>query len=59
MTSDRPYRKGMPPEAAFVEVQKQSAKQFDPECVNGFNAISDRIIQETRDRLANRPAPIR
>jgi response regulator RpfG family c-di-GMP phosphodiesterase len=40
-------------------MHKQSGKQFDPECVNGFETIRERIIQETRDRLANRPEPIR
>jgi HD-GYP domain-containing protein (c-di-GMP phosphodiesterase class II) len=59
MTSDRPYRKGMPPDVAFVEMRKQAGKQFDPDCISGFEAIRDRIIQETRDRLANKPDPIR
>jgi putative nucleotidyltransferase with HDIG domain len=48
MTSDRPYRKGMAAGAAFAEVEKQSGKQFDPECAAGFLAISDRILQEMR-----------
>jgi len=59
MTSDRPYRKGMPPEVAFVEMRKQSGKQFDPDCISGFEAIRERIIQETNDRLANKPDPVR
>jgi putative nucleotidyltransferase with HDIG domain len=46
MTSDRPYRAGMPAEAAFAEVQKQSGMQFDPECAAGFLAIRERIEQE-------------
>jgi putative nucleotidyltransferase with HDIG domain len=29
MTSDRPYRQGMPAEVAFAEVDKQKGKQFD------------------------------
>lgn len=48
MTSDRPYRKGMPVQAAFAEVDKQSGRQFDPECAAGFLAIRDRILQEMR-----------
>jgi putative nucleotidyltransferase with HDIG domain len=59
MTSDRPYRKGMPPEVAFVEMRKQAGKQFDPDCITGFEAIRERIIQETHDRLANKPDPVR
>ncbi len=48
MTSDRPYRKGMPEEVAFAEVEKQSGRQFDPKCAAGFLAIRDRITQQMR-----------
>jgi putative nucleotidyltransferase with HDIG domain len=48
MTSDRPYRTGLQPEAAFEEVQKGSGLQFDPKCVVGFLAIRERIVQEMR-----------
>jgi putative nucleotidyltransferase with HDIG domain len=46
MTSDRPYRKGLPAEVAFAEVEKQSGKQFDPEAAAAFLTIKARIIQE-------------
>jgi HD-GYP domain-containing protein (c-di-GMP phosphodiesterase class II) len=46
MTSDRPYRKGMTPEAAFAEVNKQSGRQFDPQCATTFLALRPRIEQE-------------
>jgi len=46
MTSDRPYRQGMPAEVAFAEVEKQKGKQFDPEAANAFLAIRERIVQE-------------
>jgi putative nucleotidyltransferase with HDIG domain len=46
MTSDRPYRAGMPAEVAFAEVEKQRGKQFDPECASAFLAIKQRVIQE-------------
>lgn len=46
MTSDRPYRKGMPAEAAFAELERQAGKQFDPEVAAAFLAIKHRIIQE-------------
>jgi cyclic di-GMP phosphodiesterase len=36
MTSDRPYRKAMPIEAAQAEVQKFSGTQFDPNVVAAF-----------------------
>jgi HD-GYP domain-containing protein (c-di-GMP phosphodiesterase class II) len=44
MTSDRPYRKGMAAEIAFAEVEKQSGKQFDPECASAFLAIREDIV---------------
>jgi putative nucleotidyltransferase with HDIG domain len=46
MTSDRPYRKGMPPDMAFAEVEKQAGKQFDPECAAAFLRIRQRIVAE-------------
>jgi HD-GYP domain-containing protein (c-di-GMP phosphodiesterase class II) len=46
MTSDRPYRKGMTPEAAFAEVEKMRGKQFDPKVADAFLTIKQRIIQE-------------
>jgi putative nucleotidyltransferase with HDIG domain len=46
MTSDRPYRKGMPPAAAFAEIEKQQGRQFDPTFAAAFIAISDELLQE-------------
>ncbi len=46
MTSDRPYRAGMPTDAAFVEVEKQKGKQFDPDFASAFIMIKNRIVQE-------------
>jgi putative nucleotidyltransferase with HDIG domain len=46
MTSDRPYRQGMSPEAAFAEVDKQKGRQFDPECAAAFLRIRQRVVQE-------------
>jgi HD-GYP domain-containing protein (c-di-GMP phosphodiesterase class II) len=46
MTSERPYRAGMPPETAFLEVEKQKGKQFDPEVAAAFLKIRLRIVQE-------------
>jgi HD-GYP domain-containing protein (c-di-GMP phosphodiesterase class II) len=46
MTSDRPYRQGMPAEAAFAELEKQKGKQFDPNLAVAFLRIRQRIIQE-------------
>src|SRR5205814_8595466 len=46
MTSNRPYREGLRPEAAFAEIEKQSDKQFDPQAAAAFLHIKPRIIQE-------------
>src|SRR5262249_27613808 len=50
MTSDRPYRKGMSPEAAFAEVRQQSGQQFDPGCVKGFETHRGSLLQENPQR---------
>jgi HD-GYP domain-containing protein (c-di-GMP phosphodiesterase class II) len=53
MTSDRPYRKGMMPEAGFMELDRQSGNQFDPECVMAFLAIRDMVIKEMQGKTAS------
>jgi putative nucleotidyltransferase with HDIG domain len=59
MTSDRPYRKGMPAEVAFAEVQRQSGLQFDPRCAAAFLAIRGRIGQQMRTQLIQTPPATR
>jgi putative nucleotidyltransferase with HDIG domain len=39
MTTDRPYRKGMPPWEALGEIVDKSGKQFDPEVVAAFKHV--------------------
>jgi putative nucleotidyltransferase with HDIG domain len=39
MTTDRPYRKGMPPWQALEEIVKNAGKQFDPEVVGAFKLV--------------------
>ena len=39
MTSDRPYRKGMPPWEALEEIAKNTGKQFDPDVVKVFKLV--------------------
>ncbi len=36
MTSNRPYRKGLDPEIAIEELEKNRGTQFDPECADAF-----------------------
>jgi putative nucleotidyltransferase with HDIG domain len=39
MTTDRPYRKGMPPWQALEEIVKNTGKQFDPEVVEASKQV--------------------
>jgi len=44
ITTDRPYRKGMPPRQALEEIGAKSGKQFDPEVVEAFKrVVSERM----------------
>ncbi len=42
MTSDRPYRRGLPLEQVVKELRKFSGTQFDPQCVDAFLRIIER-----------------
>lgn len=39
MTSDRPYRKGLSPQAAMAEIERHSGTQFDPWVVAAFKEV--------------------
>lgn len=45
MTTDRPYRKGMPPWQALEEVVKNTGKQFDPHVVDAFKRVMSEKIE--------------
>lgn len=49
MTSDRPYRKAMTPDAALIEIQANSGKQFDPALVVAFIST---MIDQSRQKAA-------
>ena len=42
MTSDRPYRKGMPLDRVLSELSKYSGSQFDPNCVEAMLRLLER-----------------
>ena len=42
MTSDRPYRKGLPLETVLSELHKFSGSQFDPQCVDVMLRLLER-----------------
>lgn len=48
MTSDRPYRKGLPITAAFDEISRESDTQFWPAAVEAFLTIPPDALDEVR-----------
>lgn len=52
MTSDRPYRKGMPVAAAFAEIEKGCGSQFDPTFAAVFLDMRDEIVHQMKKLLA-------
>jgi cyclic di-GMP phosphodiesterase len=52
ITSDRPYRKGSPIEAARAEIRRFSGIQFDPRCADAFLSLEPRLLDSLR-----RPSP--
>lgn len=40
MTSDRPYRAALAPDAALAELRHESGRQFDPEAVEAFMEVA-------------------
>jgi HD-GYP domain-containing protein (c-di-GMP phosphodiesterase class II) len=41
LVSDRPYRKGLPPEEVLERIKVDSGKHFDPQVVEAFLAMDD------------------
>jgi putative nucleotidyltransferase with HDIG domain len=54
MTSDRPYRAGMPPARAFAELSAGSGTHFDPECVEAFLRIRPKLEALLEQEAAER-----
>jgi HD-GYP domain-containing protein (c-di-GMP phosphodiesterase class II) len=44
MTRSRPYRKALSPELAVAELRRCADTQFDPQVVNVFSKIFERIV---------------
>jgi len=51
MTSDRPYRKALPFNAALDEVRRCSGTQFDPHVVKAFQSIPHEAWKEIHDLI--------
>jgi HD-GYP domain-containing protein (c-di-GMP phosphodiesterase class II) len=55
MSSDRPYRSGMPAEKLNAIFRAECGKQWDPIVVSAFLAVRDAIdviIEEDREQLS-------
>lgn len=46
MTQDRPYRKGLPLEVVYQELEKHAGTQFDPHLVKVFLAAYKNLLQK-------------
>ncbi len=53
MTSDRPYRPGMPVEKVDEIFQSGGGKQWDPEVINAYFTARDDILDIARNERAN------
>lgn len=58
MTSDRPYRKGMPVEKAEAILREGSGTQWDPRCIEAFFACL-KDIHRIKAEYRQRPRPVR
>jgi putative nucleotidyltransferase with HDIG domain len=56
MTSDRPYRAAQSIASGRREIEKHTGKQFDPEVVNVFLSLPERIWQELRVEIESQSA---
>lgn len=48
MTSDRPYRKGLAPDAAFSELRKNSGTQFDSNVIDVFYDLISPMVDNVK-----------
>ncbi len=46
MTFDTPYRRGMPVEAAFAELEKHQGRQYDPNVVTAFFQARKLVVEQ-------------
>jgi HD-GYP domain-containing protein (c-di-GMP phosphodiesterase class II) len=49
MTSERPYRKAVPPEEALQEIRANAGIQFDPQVVEAFEGVVRRLLAVEED----------
>jgi putative nucleotidyltransferase with HDIG domain len=59
ITSDRPYRPAQTLDAAREEIKKWSGRQFDPEVVNVFLEMPNKIWEDLRREINAQDNPLR
>jgi GAF domain-containing protein len=52
MTSERPYRKAVPPEEALQEIKANAGIQFDPQVAEAFEGVIHRLLMVGEDLQA-------
>jgi len=52
MTSDRPYRRALPYQAAREEIERESGRLFDPEIVQVFLSVPEQVWQDIQAEVA-------
>jgi putative nucleotidyltransferase with HDIG domain len=50
MTTDRPYRAGLPLDCALQEIKNAAGSQFDAECAVAFLRLAQRLEERLRER---------
>lgn len=46
ITLDRPYRRGLPPQEAYAELQRVAGSQLDPQLVEVFGRVVARLLED-------------
>jgi HD-GYP domain-containing protein (c-di-GMP phosphodiesterase class II) len=53
MTTDRPYRRAIPPEAALEELRANAGSQFDPDVVDAVVAVVEQGLAENTEAYSD------